>query len=240
MRLSIRASSAAAQVLDCLFPRNCILCAAHLDAGTVCDECRADLPWIERACPTCALPTDLADRAATPCADCQRRPLPVTGVVAPLAYRFPVDELVKALKFRRQAHLAPAFADLLVPALTGAGLAPTALVPVPLHRWRHGVRGFNQAAEIARGLSRHLDLPVRHMARRVRSTRPQPGLGAEARRCNVRDAFRVVRRPGCRHALIVDDVITTGETCRALATALLNAGVEEVSLVALARATHDP
>jgi predicted amidophosphoribosyltransferase len=39
-----------------------------------------------------------------------------------------------------------------------------------------------------------------------------------------------------RHVLIVDDVITTGETCRQLANVVLAAGAKKVSMLAVARA----
>jgi predicted amidophosphoribosyltransferase len=39
-----------------------------------------------------------------------------------------------------------------------------------------------------------------------------------------------------RHVLIVDDVVTTGETTRQLAKVLLEHGVEKVSVLAVARA----
>ena len=41
------------------------------------------------------------------------------------------------------------------------------------------------------------------------------------------------------HVLVVDDVITTGETCRQLAVTLLDAGVKRVSALAIARALRD-
>jgi predicted amidophosphoribosyltransferase len=40
----------------------------------------------------------------------------------------------------------------------------------------------------------------------------------------------------CRQPLIVDDVITTGETCSQLAMTLLKAGAESVSVLTVARA----
>jgi ComF family protein len=226
------------RIVDALLPHSCVLCGLHLDKGSVCGECRSELPWIDRACPSCAAPVPAEVPDAVPCADCQRRPPPFRCVIAPLHYRFPVDALIKDLKFRGRLHLAPALAELIVESVAAADIAPDALVPVPLHRWRHGIRGFNQAGELARAVGSCLRLPVRALVRRRRATRPQSGLGGEERRSNVRRAFRAARRCACRHALIVDDVVTTGETCRAVASALLDAGVGEVSVVAVARASR--
>jgi ComF family protein len=111
------------------------------------------------------------------------------------------------------------------------------LVPVPLHWTRRWRRGFNQAEVLARGVGRGLGIPVSTAAlSRVRATPPQQG-DAEARRRNVRDAFRV-RRPGRvagRRILLVDDVFTTGATANAAARALRAAGAADVGVLTLAR-----
>lgn len=171
------------------------------------------------------------------CADCQRRPPPLGRTIAPFHYRFPLDALIKRLKFRHQLWAAPALAELLVPALQESGVRVDALVPVPLHRWRHALRGFNQADELARALGRRAGIPVSFCLRRCRATRPQTGLDSKARRLNLADAFDVPRRSSLGHAMLVDDVVTTGETAAAAAKALLKNGVSAVSLIAVARAT---
>ena len=135
----------------------------------------------------------------------------------------------------------PAFAELLLPFLERLPADVDALLPVPLHRWRQTTRGFNQARELCRPLARHTGLPLIQVARRCRATRFQSGLTAAERRRNLRKAFRVVpswrrRHRACRHIVIVDDVITTGETTRHLARSLLASGVEQVSALAVARA----
>jgi ComF family protein len=113
-----------------------------------------------------------------------------------------------------------------------------ALLPVPLHRSRHTSRGFNQAYELARPLARRSGLPLLTITRRRRRTRPQTGLSAAERRRNLKGAFMLTRRLPCRHPLIVDDVMTTGETCGQLARVLLAAGAKDVSVLVAARAGH--
>lgn len=181
------------------------------------------------------MPTVSGGADATPCAQCQSDPLPLWRIVAPLEYRFPVDALVKGLKFRHRLWLAPALAELLQPHLGSAGLDADALVPIPLHRWRHARRGFNQADELARSLRRSTGLAVSRCLHRCRPTAPQSGLDATARVRNLERAFVARRVPAMRHALLVDDVVTTGVTASAAAHALLVAGVKRVSLVAVAR-----
>ncbi len=225
-------ATAAAGIRHALFPDCCALCGSAAPAGSLCTRCLSDLPRIQNACGRCALPL----RCATECAECERRPLPFTAARSALLWTFPVDAALRALKFRRQLQYVPAFAGLLRPLLMESFPDVDALVPVPLHRWRHAMRGFNQARELCRALACHCGPPIVDHARRIRSTPPQAGLAAAARRRNLRGAFAISGRLACRHPLIVDDVMTTGETCRRLAEALFDAGAETVSVLTVARA----
>jgi ComF family protein len=174
--------------------------------------------------------------AGVRCADCQARPLPFVSVVVPFAFEFPIDAAIRQYKFRRKLWYAPAFTELLLPALDELPDSIDAILPVPLHWLRHGIRGFNQAAEIGRGLCRHAGLPMLRIVRRHRPTPYQSASNAKARRRNLRRAFSIRGPVPARHVLIVDDVVTTGETCRQLARVLLSAGAEEISVLAIARA----
>lgn len=207
---------------DRVAPRRCAFCGVILAAAEkpVCRGCRDDLPWRPQ-------PADAG----------LLHPNPFSTVVAPLEYRFPIDAAIKAFKFRRKFHYQPAFADIL---LDAASLLPNdidAILPVPLHRQRRIVRRFNQAEELAAPLPRALGAEVIRSVRRIRHTPYQSGLSAAARRRNLRSAFEQRGRLRAEHVLIVDDVITTGETCRQLARLLRANDVDRVSVLALARAT---
>ena len=220
-----------ARLTSAVFPDACVLCGAAGARG-FCTRCDRDLPRLESACARCAVPL----APGSECSGCARSPPPFFAARAALAYTFPVDAALKALKFRRQLHYVPAFAGLLQPLLAETFPTADALVPVPLHRWRHATRGFNQARELCRPLARRSGLPILEAARRTRRTPPQAGLDAAARRRNLKDAFAISGTLLCRHPLIIDDVMTTGETCRHLAHALLEAGADSVSVLTVARA----
>lgn len=215
-----------------LLPHSCVLCGVRLSANRLCDACRNDLTWIGVACQRCGLPLP----AGKHCVDCQRSPPPFDYAFAPLLYAFPVDSALKALKFKRQLFYAAAFGELLLPVFQSAFSDVDALLPVPLHRRRHATRGFNQAAELCRPLQKASGLPLVSNVRRIRHTKTQTGLDAIDRRRNMKAAFDAEGALEFRHPLVIDDVITTGETCRQLAATLLRAGAEKVSVLAVARA----
>lgn len=195
-----------------LWPTRCAFCGSA-QSRPVCEPCHADLPWL------------------SPAFDLE----PFEAARAPLAYAFPVDAAIKRLKFQRRLSYVPAFAALLQETIGDLPDSIDALLPMPLHWRRQALRGFNQAAEIARAVRSTTELPLISNVVRGRHTPYQSGLSAAQRRRNLRGAFRVRGRIRCRHALIVDDVITTGSTCRQLARVLHDAGVPAVSALAIAR-----
>jgi ComF family protein len=221
-----------------VLPAACVFCGAKraLRQKAICDDCYVELPWIDNACARCANPVATRLPDGVYCAACQLNPPPFIAAIAPLTYTFPVDAAIKAMKFRRKLFYVPAFAHILTNAAQQMPADIDGVLPVPLHWRRHAMRGFNQAAEMSKRLQRdaHLQL-VRNVIRR-RATSYQSGLAAAHRRRNLEAAFLVRGTLDARHVLIVDDVITTGETCRQLAQVLLDAGVNKVSVLAVARA----
>ena len=203
---------------DAVMPLRCVFCGARTGEPEkyVCAGCDADLPRIESP------PTPASS--------------PFETVVAPLAYEFPVDAAIKALKFQRRLFYVPAFAEMLCEACVLLPSDVDAVVPVPLHWRRRWFRGFNQAHEIARPVAKKLGVPILGNVRRKRSTPFQSGLSARERANNLRSAFSVGGDLSCKHVLIVDDVITTGTTVRQLARVLKKAGANKVSTLAIARA----
>lgn len=213
------------QVLDTLFPARCLLCGqAGSRSGAVapvCAGCMADLPWLVHqgggglpaACPG--------------------------DVLSALTYEYPVDRLIAAAKFGRQAPVARGLGQLLALRMPALPDPPDAVVPVPLHWRREASRGFNQAEEIARAVCDARGWPLRtDLCRRIRATPEQSGLGAGPRRDNLRGAFALLnaRAAGrCRHVLLIDDVLTTGATLAALAEVLQAAGVPALSVWTVAR-----
>jgi ComF family protein len=115
------------------------------------------------------------------------------------------------------------------------------LIPVPLHRIKQRLRGFNQSELIAHSAVCHLDrarFRVRKgILRRVRPTVSQTGLTRHQRRENVRGAF-VVAKPDQlrdRTVVLIDDVYTTGTTLNECARVLRKAGAREVVVATVAR-----
>lgn len=231
------AATALSAVDRAIMPRCCVFCGVECEAfeASCCRGCAGDLPWNNNACPGCAesQQTPLVDGLR--CASCQATPLPCVAMAAPLRYGFPIDAAIKFLKFQRRLEYLPAFGTILAAALLKLPADIDALIPVPLHWRRQALRGFNQADELCRELQQRCELPIVRNARRRRATSSQSGLDARARARNLQGAFAISGQVLARHPLIVDDVVTTGATCRELTNELLRSGVPQVSVLALAR-----
>jgi ComF family protein len=112
------------------------------------------------------------------------------------------------------------------------------ILPVPLHHLRLRQRGFNQAALLARRLGSNLGIPVDYSSlKRSRWTEPQTGLSRRKRAANVKGAFALIRpeKVRGRRTILLDDVLTTGETVNQCARVLKSGGASQVVVLTVAR-----
>jgi ComF family protein len=227
-------------LMRALLPSSCVLCAA-LGEEAVCPACsQAYARDVHARCPCCANPVGLQD-ATRRCGACLAAAPAFDATVAACDYAAPVDALVLQLKFGARLALAPWMAQRLhAAALARTGLLlPDLLCPVPLGPRRLVERGYNQALEMARPLSKALGIALapRLLERQI-ETAAQSGVAPDERRRNVRGAFAVADgQPPLagRHVGVVDDVMTSGNTLDELAGVLTRAGAARVTNFVFAR-----
>jgi predicted amidophosphoribosyltransferase len=159
-------------------------------------------------------------------------PAGVSRCWALLAYDGAGRELIARVKYRNQRG-----------ALAGVAVATASLVDVdvdvvtwaPTTTARRRDRGFDQSKVIAATMARALGVRCRPLLRRVDGP-PQTGRSSVERRAGP--VFVATAAPSGR-VLVVDDVITTGASLRAAATALRRAGADDVVAAAVARTPRD-
>lgn len=232
-----------------LYPPVCEGCGASLSGGrALCDDCDGGLPRLQDPfCQCCGEAFEGAIDSAATCPRCLEQE-PAYDFARPALRRSEQAlELIHRFKYLRRIHLARDLGRLAAEALTDPRLLEAKregwpLVPVPLHRSRERHRHFNQAAEIARAISRISDLPFLPALKRIRKTGSQTRLTRPQRQKNLKKAFALSRRgqtwlrdDGSRAVILVDDVLTTGATADACARVLRKAGVEEVVVIAVMR-----
>jgi ComF family protein len=151
-----------------------------------------------------------------------------SGAIADLVSLFvfekegPLQAIVHALKYSGIQQVGTELGRRLGTLIQKEGIRADLVIPVPLHKRKLRERGFNQSLLIARGISEVMGIPVRRaLIRRTRWTQTQTALSKEERQENVKQAFT------CGEAdlqglciIVVDDVITTGATIKAVAGAI--------------------
>jgi len=226
-----------------LLPPVCLLCDQRLpdsqDNINLCPDCLGETRSISPGHCSCCSRIFHSSASNHLCGTCIDRPPAFSSVYAVGAYSGSIKSAIHKLKYRNQLSLAPSLGKLITDTLTEqtGTFTPDCIIPVPLHVSRLRRRGYNQALEIARPVAKRLKAPLEPMLlRRERNTPQQQGLTAKERQKNLRNAFTLTRPTAARRVLLVDDVMTTGETLRECSRVLIDGGIEEVRVAVLGRA----
>jgi len=158
-----------------------------------------------------------------------------------------IKELIRTFKYDGDTTLAADLASIM--SLGWSALSDympasnIVLVPVPLHKSRKRMRGYNQSELLARELSQIISLPVAANAlSRAKATRPQQVLGKSERLKNVSNSFVGKKQKlAGKTVVLIDDVCTSGSTLSACADEALGCGALSVVALTIARAllAHD-
>ncbi|MDX1520704.1 MAG: ComF family protein [Anaerolineae bacterium] len=216
------------QILDLLFPPQCVCCKAS--KAWLCARCVDTIAFIDQ--PVCRRCGEPSNNNSLPCRNCRQHPLKaLKGIRAAAHFESrPLRDAIHNFKYRNQRVLAAILGQMLVDTLDRFNIDFDIIIPVPLHRRRLNDRGFNQSELLATEVSRKTNRPMNTTwLQRVRNTKTQVNLTAEQRYQNVSDAFLCSGdNLRGRTVLLIDDVCTTGATLDACALALQK---KEVSIV---------
>ncbi|GLX78717.1 competence protein F [Thalassotalea insulae] len=154
-------------------------------------------------------------------------------------YLWPIDSLLKQLKYHNRFELADLLGFLLSQLwkkLPDNNLKiPILSVPVHLTKWQN--RGYNQAHLIAKSFAQYTELNYLPDALiRDKSLPSQVGQSGMQRRKNINQAFSLTdnKQKFPPQLILLDDVITTGTTVNAICKLLKNRGVEKVTVLTVA------
>jgi ComF family protein len=217
--------AAAARALDAALPATCVGCLR--EGQPICGACAP------------ALDARLTIPAGVPIGLPGELPEGILQLEWCAPFRGVTRDALHAIKYAAEQRLADPLGRAVGRRWSAAGVGADIVTNVPVHAERERQRGYDQAALIARSAARDLGLPFAPALRRARATIAQFDLDRRDRARNVKGAFVVdpdhtadIRD---RWVLLVDDVVTTGATLSASATALLDAGALAVSAITVAR-----
>ena len=226
-----------------LFRQNCVLCNANINAPqtsnhAVCRPCLNDLPWHPtNSCPQCGLTS-----SGMVCGRCLNSPPDFDATKVIFLYAYPVDVMIQRYKYANMLNLGNTFGDFLTEKVNVEDCLKNIdlIIPMPMHPQRLKERGFNQALEIAKVLTKDCKEKLDYNSvERQTLTPPQASLPLKERIKNIKGAFKVKadkldKLQGKRIA-IIDDVMTTGASLNELAKTLKKAGAVHVECWVIAR-----
>jgi len=111
------------------------------------------------------------------------------------------------------------------------------IISVPLHRNRERIRGYNQSLLISRVVGRELGIQeCSWLLEKVKDTPSQSLLNRQKRESNIKDAFRVTfsDRVRDKSILLIDDILTTGNTVNECSRVLKQCGARHVTAAVIA------
>lgn len=248
-------------LLDLLFPKFCLNC--NKEGTYLCQDCFSLIDIFKRQyCPFCSSPKIVPDGKT--CNSC-RKSKKLAGLYCAVSYdNFIVKKLINQFKYEPYIkELSKPLAFLIVTHLINLNPVRDSenkeetqkenisnevnnlpnfkefiLVPVPLHKKKLKQRGFNQASEIGKELSKNLKVPLfDNVLIKIKQTLAQVELKKEQREKNIKGVFNCQKPELIKNKkiLLVDDILTTGSTMEECARVLKTAGAKQVWGVVVAR-----
>jgi ComF family protein len=208
------------ELVNVIAPHECVLCSTEGDL--LCPNCSVALLEVPGRCYRCQRPSE----GFRTCARC-RKQTPLYSVRPATVYEGAAKVLLGRLKFERAKAAANTVARILAERCDFPAEGVITYIPTANARVR--MRGYDQAAVIARSLARQTGLSCVPLLARVGHQR-QLGKQREVRKQQMHDAFRPIHAASLQKAqiILIDDVLTTGATCEAAARVLHEVGAARV------------
>lgn len=220
-------------IRDFFFPRICVCCGKLLSSQEegLCVSCMASLP--------------LTGLRNTPENEMERLfwgiyPIEKATSLYYYARGGSVSKILHGMKYYGRKRLCKQMGRVIATELLDTGFFDGIdyILPVPLHKSRLKIRGYNQSELLAMGISELTSIPVITDAlERTHNNATQTHKSASGRWENAEGLFKITEKTFSlhgRHLLLVDDVLTTGATISSCIDALKAVDSVKISIVTLA------
>lgn len=215
------------RIMNMIFPPKCVFCDGIMEIKAemnICSNCYKKISFFAENPLHIAALSEKAYCDAVLCA-CK-----YSGIIKASLIRY---------KFHKKPSYYRTFAKLLKDAIYKVTNVEKfdIIMSVPLHKQKEFTRGYNQALLISKALCRETGLEeCSELLTRTRFTEPQSLLDKKHRNQNVTGAFEVSNTEKVRgkYILIVDDILTTGNTINECCKVLKEAGAKAVVAAVIA------
>lgn len=202
-----------------LLPRQCIICDSESESH-ICSYCLPSLPFLDSYCDKCGLPLNKEknnkENLILICVHCENDISDFNKFVTVFNYKEPIRKLIKDFKYYNNILFQKVLGDFLFDKILSKysdNNFPEVIIPIPSYKRKLRTRGYNQSIELARYLSKKLNIPLDlNYIIKIKDTKSQVGLDREARLQNLKESFVIKKIKNYNHIVIIDDVVTTGAT----------------------------
>ena len=217
-------------LLNLVFPKLCVCCGGSLMEGeeNICLTCLYSLPRLAKQDYTDNRIMDLflgrvkLEKAFSWCM---------------FEKQTSVQNILHHIKYKDKDYLARQMGEIVAREMPDFFADIDAIVPVPLHKKKQKIRGYNQSEEIAKGVQSVVGLPIfSKLLSRTRFSETQTHKNKEERWKNTQGLFSLEPNEGFegKHLLLIDDVLTTGSTAIACLEELQKIPNVKLSFLSLA------
>lgn len=198
-------------ILSLFFPVKCPYCSKTINRNiSECNACRSQFSEFFR---TKSLPSGEI-------------------CTSPFVYDSAVKDAVIGYKFYNKKYNAKSFSTAVCNAVENVykDIRFDIVTYVPLSKQRYKERGFDQSELIARNIARYFEKPFSKLLSKTKHNREQHTLSAKDRIQNVKGVYSPVNaeKISGKTILIIDDVVTTGNTLAECCRVLKDNGADKV------------
>ncbi len=214
-------------IMDFVYPRRCPYCDEVVPMGElICDGCKDKFVEIkEPLCKKCG--KMIEDEEEEYCTDCNKKSHTYTHGRGLFLYNNDMRNSIARFKYKARCEYADYYVESIYNILGEyiKSLDIDVVMPVPIHKNKLRIRGFNQAGLVAKRLAKKMNLEyMDDLIIRIEDTKPQKELSNVDRKNNLINAISIndsVDVPDyINNILLIDDIYTTGATINACAKKL--------------------
>ena len=222
---------------------SCVSCGKEIVDGTkfqICDDCLKNIEIIDGSvCEKCG---DKVVAGNKLCNHCKTTDYAFDCNMSFCYYSDVSSRIVKGLKYGKKKYFAKHIAEMMTE-LGDVFEDVDVITFVPVDAKRRRERGFNQAEEIAKELSRLKNICVKNTLIKLASSKHQAGLTQKERLENLKGSFVLIdEAKECvkgKVVLVVDDVFTTGATLFECSKTLKKAKPAKIKTITFAKTKFD-
>ncbi len=213
-------------ILWILFTKRCKYCDALISKDEdLCETCKNDLPRITgERCKFCGAGKDRCV--------CKKHSMNYDGITAPFYYEKGVKQGLQLFKFNSKTYFASNFANDIVECIKEdfANVKFDFVCFVPFTLTQKIERNYNSSELLAEQVSKRLNLPLQNALVKLFNVKTQHDMTIQQRKGNVygiydvKDDFDIKGKT----VLLIDDIVTTGETLNNCALIMKIRGAEKV------------